>query len=191
MRRIALLLLLGFLIAGAACEEENAATDTQSDDSRGQVFVRTPTSELDAYFQKLGILRQTASAFARRPLTNPATGGRFPTPEDLPSWLEFYRGYVPQLTTVRVGLVADLSELDPPAEVEDEHEILLGTLEALFDADYRFLDDLSRVESDEELEAVVERFGNARLTEIRVCALLQDIALENKLDVYLECDAIR
>lgn len=88
--------------------------------------------------------------------------------------------------------VIDLSELEPPPEVQDAHDTFLEKLQAVLILQSQLLDDIeSSVSTDAELSALFDSY-DADLTETDndfddACFALQRIADDNDIDVDLRC----
>jgi len=107
--------------------------------------------------------------------------------------MEPFRDFFDRLLAISEDFVADFERIDPPSEVEDEHNEFLAIEGEFLD----FLEDLNEraqraesVSAAEDVTAELEGpvFTDALDREEQACLVLQAIADDNDIDVDLECE---
>lgn len=85
----------------------------------------------------------------------------------------------------------DMGDLDPPVEVEDAHTEFVEAGEHMAGLMKTFSDDLADVDSTSELDEAFGRVVGLEAASARIdtaCAVLEMIAVENSIQVDLDCD---
>lgn len=203
MMRLRMLLpamLLGLLLAlgafSAACTgddkddngdkapEATATADSSGDDPTDEPADDTsePSSDLEEYFQGLDAAENEFRA------SQDASGAAFAALGDTPA-VDDVVELLTELRDVIDEFVANLEDIDPPAEAEAAHEETIAGFQVASDAIGEALDAADSGSTANEVLAV---FQAAEVVEAETaldatCNALQQIATDNGIDVDLSC----
>lgn len=104
------------------------------------------------------------------------------------------RGYYNATLPIFEDIANGMKDLNPPAEIEDEHDALVEASADRRDSLQDLLVELADVESASELQDLFTEFGADRHFLYRIflrlessCLTLQDAATENSIDLDLDC----
>jgi hypothetical protein len=158
-------------IVGVACNEDGGR-------SSGSLSLQEYFSELD----RIGDDADAASDAIELPNLDPDASFE----ESSAAFLDYFE----QVTNIIEDGVQDISALDAPDEVSDEHDRYVDGLNEIMDASNDYLDRRGDADEDEfdEILSGDDPFEaiDAEITD--ACADLQAIADDNGIEIDLECD---
>jgi hypothetical protein len=171
MRTLIVAGIAALAIVGVACNEDGGS-------SSGSLSLEEYFSELD----RIGDDADAASDAIELPNLDPDASFE----ESSAAFLDYFE----QVANIVEDGVSDISALEPPDAVSEEHDRYVDGLNEIRDASNNYLDRLGDADEDEfdeilsgddPFEAIDERITEA-------CSDLQAIADENNIEIDLECD---
>lgn len=110
-------------------------------------------------------------------------------PEDLDAVVEVFSGFLDDAVETVADFVDGLDGLNPPPEVETEHEAAVDAGRTVVEEFERLTDDVADFDSVADFIAMEEEpgFTDASDDFDQACFDLQDIADENDIDIELNC----
>ena len=82
-----------------------------------------------------------------------------------------------------------VSDLEPPDEIKSQHEELVGAIRAFGEVLNEYSDEVSAVDSMEELQALAtdEELNAAAVRSEQACLVLEQFAADNRVETDLNC----
>jgi hypothetical protein len=109
-------------------------------------------------------------------------------PTDIQGFRDAFKGLAPILQDVS----DDFGDLDPPVEVEKQHDAMAKALDEWADEASNIAGDVDDIDADSPdafFAAIDERgFGPAREKFNAACKDVQQVATDNNIDVHIDCD---
>jgi ABC-type transporter Mla subunit MlaD len=96
--------------------------------------------------------------------------------------------YFEEIREVTEDARAEVEDLDPPGEAQDEHENFLDEIDELLDALDTYADRIADADTAEEFQAATSDTSDLDATNFSSCDDLQQLADDNRIDVDLRCD---
>ena len=139
---------------------------------------------LDEYFQRLEAL--SVEAVERSEALGEDIAEETSSTLSEEERLEVIRKFLDATLPITEDFVDRIRDLNPPTEIEDEHNRALEAHADVLSVLTEYLNEHPEVESESELQALFTNPAFERF--VAACLALQEIADENSIDVDLDCE---
>ena len=189
--RITLIALSAILLLAAACggddDSPGTATDAPTETDSGGGDGNDASAELRDYFAEMDQIALRTDTRLEE-IGSELDGATFDSDADE---ITANRDGLQQSGEAIESALLDLSDLDPPAEVEDAHADFFDALNAVLQLFAGMSADIEDVSTSAELEALSadysQDFANADADFDDACLALQEIADDNGVDADMHC----